>query len=369
MRIGIDGRLWSQTGIGRYIKNICTNLSEIDKKNGYVLFVLKSDKKEVEDVIKNKNWKIVAVDFRWHSLGEQIRFPGVIKKEKVDLMHFTYQQGVPIFYKKPFIITIHDLIKHHYLTGKASTGPVWLYGFKMLAYKILINSASRNAKKIIAVSNTTRDEIFDHLMVNKKNVEVVYEAADDFESNSNKNNDLGKYFLYVGNIYPHKNVENLMKAFYSLSEKKEVKLVFVGSNDYFYQRFKNDISKLINSGKVIVKENITDSKLAEYYSNAVCLIRPSLMEGFSLPPLEALQSGCLVLASDIPVHKEIFGDSVIYFNPNDIVDMEKKMDYVLNLNDKAKEEKIKEGKLLTEKFSWEKAAKETLKIYESSARL
>lgn len=369
MRIGIDGRLWNQTGIGRYIKNLCINLQKIDHKNEYVLFILSEDKNDVEKCIKNKNWKIITANFRWHSIMEQLNFPRLINKENLDIMHFTYQQAVPIRYKKPYIFTIHDLIKHHFITGKSSTDPIWLYGFKMLAYKTLINLASKNAKKIIAVSKSTQDEIFDHLIVNKGKVEVVYEAADDFKLEKGEKPETNNYFLYVGNVYAHKNVDKLIKAFKIVSENNNIKLVFIGNNDYFYKRLKKDYSKLIELGKVKVVENISDKELSSYYSNAVCLIRPSLMEGFSLPPLEAMNCECLVLASDIPVHREIFGNNIIYFNPNDPVDLEKQMNYVLNLSKPEKEKRVREGKLLAKKYSWEKTAKETLRIYESSSRL
>ena len=238
-------------------------------------------------------------------------------------MHFPYQQSVPIFYKRPFVITIHDLIRHHFITGRSSTNPYWLLGFKMLAYKFSINIAAKNAKKIIAVSQTTKNEIIDHLMVNKGNVDVVYESADDFNSLDAKKPEVNNYFLYVGNVYAHKNAEKLIQAFKKVLEEKQVKLVFVGSEDYFYKRLKNENSKLVSQKRIIFLENVSDEDLAGYYKNAICLIRPSFMEGFSLPPLEAMANNCLVLASDIPVHREVFGESIIYFNPNDIVDIEK----------------------------------------------
>jgi glycosyltransferase involved in cell wall biosynthesis len=369
MRIGIDGRLWNQTGVGRYIRNISLNLSEIDNKNEYVLFVRTEDRKEIEALINKENWKIVSANIRWHSLKEQLDFPKIIQKENVDVVHFPYF-SVPFFYKKPFVVTIHDLILHHFISGESSTLPLWLYGFKMLGYKIIINNAARKARKVIAVSDSTRNEIYDHLMVNKKNVEVIYEAADDFNFNNTKKLDLGKYFLYVGNVYPHKNVDKLVKAFKELlNDKQEIKLVFVGREDYFYKKLKKQVSKLVDKKQIIFIENPTDEELASYYKNAICLVRPSLMEGFSLPPLEALESGGLVLASDIPVHKEIFEDTIFYFNPKSAIDIKDKMQYALNLDSKTREEKIKKGKELAKKFSWKKTALKTLEVYESSAGL
>ena len=369
MVIGIDARLWSQTGIGRYVRNLCLNLDKIDKKNEYMLFVLNSDEHDIRSQIKNKKFKFVNVNIRWHSISEQLKFPKVIEKENVDVMHFPYQQSVPIFYNKPFIITIHDLVRHHFITGKASTNPLWLYGFKMLAYKIFINSAARRAKKIIAVSNSTKREILDHLRVDSGKIEIIYEAADDFNNQKPQKIDIESYFLYVGNVYPHKNDDLLIKAFKKFSKNNNTKLVFAGNSDKFYKKLKKDNKNLIDEGKIIVFENASDEFLYSLYKNAICLVRPSLMEGFSLPPLEALQCRCLVLASNISTHKEIFADTIIYFNPYQIQDIIDKMGYAYKLDKKTKEDYIEKGLILAQGFSWESTARQTLKVYEDSTRL
>ncbi len=370
MTIGIDARLWNQTGVGRYIRNLTLNLLDIDKENSYVLFVRALDRDEIESQIskfkiKNLKLEIVIANIAWHSLKEQLNFPKIIDKENVDVMHFTYQQSVPIFYKKPYVITIHDLIKHHYITGRSSTNPYWLLGFKMIAYKTLINIGSKNANKIIAVSQSTRDEIVDHLTVNKRNIDVIYEGVDDFKISKPGKNEIGDYFLFVGNVFQHKNTNNLIKAFKKVIEAKDVKLVFLGRQDYFLEKLKKDVKKLIDSNQIMFIESASDSEMATLYKNSICLIRPSFMEGFSLPPLEAFESGTLALVSDIPVHKEILKDFAIYFNPRDFVDMESKMNYVLSLDKKKREAMIKNGKNLADKFSWKKTAEETLKVYEN----
>lgn len=367
MKIGIDARLWSQTGVGRYIKNLVINLHDLDKKNSYVLFVIKKDEKEIREKITNKNWKIVVVNISWHSISEQIKFPYSIRRERVDLMHFPYF-SIPFFYSGPYVITIHDLILHHFVSGQASTLPLWLYGFKMISYRLLIHSAAKKAKKIIAVSNSTKDEILDHLKVNSKKIEVVYEAADDLKK-SNKKITLDNYFLFVGNVYPHKNVDTLIRAFKNVALEKEVKLLFIGREDYFYKKLKKKIPDLIKSERVKFVENADDDTLAAYYRNAISLIRPSHMEGFSLPPLEAIANECLVIASEIPVHREIFGDSIIYFNSQDENDLVAKMTKLLSMDKKEREQRIKKGVEKAKEFSWERTARQTLKIYESSLGL
>lgn len=369
MKIGIDARLWNQTGIGRYIKNITLNLARIDKKNNYVVFVLKSDKQEIESKLKNyKRWSVVEFNTKWHSFSEQISFPKAIDKEKVDLMHFPYF-SVPLFYKEPFVVTIHDLIYHHFISGEASTLPLWLYGFKMIAYRLSINAAVRKAKKVIAVSNFTKDDIIENLMVNKGNIEVIYEGADDFNVSGRRANEYGNYFLYVGNVYPHKNPEKLIKAFEIFSKENDFKLIFVGKDDYFYKKLRKRTKNLEKKGKIIYEFDLSDENLAMLYKNSIALIRPSLMEGFSLPPIEALMSGSIALVSDIPVHSEILKDGAVYFNPDGIYDIVSKMDYVAHLTSQKREEIISKGKENISSFSWKKSAQQTLKIYESCLSL
>lgn len=369
MKIGIDARLWGQTGVGRYIRNLCFNLSEIDENNSYVLFVQKKDRKEIEEKIKNKNWKIVNAEYRWHSIREQVFFPGVIKKEKLDLMHFPYF-SIPVFYRRPYIVTIHDLIFHHYVSGASSTLPLWLLGFKVIAYRIVVANAARVSKKIIAVSDFTKKDIMDTLKTNKSKIEVIYEAADDLKISDKKEEKIKNYFLYVGNVFQHKNVGLLLVSFKALvKEDPSLRLVFVGREDFLYKKLKEHVKKDVGEEKVIFLENVSDEKLSELYRGAIALVRTSLMEGFSLPPLEALENDCLVLASDIPVHREVFGDSIIYFDQFKSDDILSKMKYVLNLSSQEKEKLVKKGIAQANKYSWKKTAQETHKLYESSLGL
>lgn len=367
MKIGIDARLWYQSGVGRYIRNLCVNLEKIDKNNSYTLFVLDNDKEKIRGEIKNDNWRIVSANVKWHSVNEQIKLGKIIEKENLDLVHFPYF-SLPIFYKKPYVVTIHDLIQFHFATGQASTHPIWLYGFKMLSYRLVINTAARKSKKIIAVSRATKREIVDHLKIDPEKIEVIYEGADDFSNDSSIKPRIEKYILYVGNIFPHKNVENLVKAFEVFAVDKDIKLVFVGKKDDFYKELMNKIPKPIKD-KVLFLGEVTDSELSSLYSNAICYIRPSFMEGFSLPPLEAMARNCPVMISDIPVHREIFKENVWYFDAHNPADIADKLNKFLVLKDSEKKIKLNKARKYQEEFSWKNSALETLKVYESSLSL
>lgn len=371
MRIGIDARLWNQTGVGRYIRNLVIELQKIDKKNEYTLFVRNEDYDEIQnssrlnrDKIQNNRWQIVRTDIKWHTVSEQIKFASILNKQKLDLVHFPYF-SVPVFYNKPFIVTIHDLIINHFPTGKASTLAFPIYKIKLFAYKLIIKKAAQKAKKIITVSNATKEEIVDHLKIKENKIEVIYEAADLAISHKPLaiSQKYGKYFLYVGNAYPHKNLEKLIQAFNKISnDYKDLKLILVGKKDYFYQR----LEKENKSDKIIFFGKATDVELSSFYSNAVALVAPSLMEGFGLPVLEAMSLKCLVAASDIPAFREIAQDDVLYFNPQDVNDIAEKLKDVIKNEDKYKKEKLEKAFAKTKNFSWEKSAEETLRVYEQA---
>ncbi len=150
--------------------------------------------------------------------------------------------------------------------------------------------------------------------------------------------ELGKYILYVGNDYPHKNLERLKKAFRKLTES---------GLDYEL---------------VLVTNFVDEEELDKLYRHATLYVQPSLIEGFGLPPLEAMARGIPVISSNAGCLPEILGDAAFYFNPLDIDDMAKKIKKAL-LNESLRNRLIEKGFKQIKKYSWQKMAKETLKIY------
>ncbi len=352
MKIGIDARLWNQTGVGRYIRNLVLNLEKIDKKNDYVLFARRKDKVK----ISSKNFRVIEADIPWHSLSEQLKFPNVLYKEDLDLMHFPYISA-PLFYNKPFVLTIHDLILHHYPTGRASTLPLPFYGVKLFLYKFLVKRLALKAKRVIVPSIETKEEVIDHLRINPSKISVTYEAVD--EKLVRKSLKKKPFFLYVGNAFPHKNLEKLIRVFKRI---KDAKLILVGKDDFFYRRLKR------NSGPNIkFIHDVSDSKLSELYSEAKYFIAPSFMEGFGLSVLEAMANGCIALISNIPAFREVSKDSAVYFDPKKESEIYEKVLSALNNN--FDENKIIESEIRVAKdFSWEKMAEQTLNIYKDLLR-
>lgn len=361
MRIGIDCRLWNESGVGRYIRNLVNQLQQIDNKNEYVLFALSKDREEV--VLQNQNFKIAEANVHWHSLEEQIRLPLILRKEKLDLMHFPYF-SVPTFYRGKFVITIHDLILHHFPTGKASTHSRLVYLLKLAAYKFVLKKAVKDAKKIITVTEATKNDIENTLQINSEKIAVTYEGVDEnLKKSKHTRNNLGDYFLYIGNAYPHKNLDKLIEAFRKVHlDNNNLKLVLVGKEDFFYEKLRNYISKIKLEESVIFYGFARDEELSNLFLHAKALIAPSLIEGFGLSPIEAMDLGCPIIVSDIPVFHETCGSAALYFDPNDSSDIALKMEDILKNKTEVKK-RLEEGFKKSKNFSWEKMAKQTLAIY------
>jgi glycosyltransferase involved in cell wall biosynthesis len=363
MKIGIDARLWNETGVGRYIRNLVIQLGKLDTKNTYVLFVRKEDYSQIK-AITPQSWKLVSVSIQWHSLKEQFSFLPVLYKEQLDLMHFPYF-SLPVLYGRPFVVTIHDLIIHSFATGKASTLPLPLYKMKHFAYKRVIEQATKRAEKVIVPLNAVKKEIEETLHLSAEKVAVTYEGFDGMITNSNdlKSTDLPvkehAYFLYVGNSYPHKNVEKLLEGFLQFQKNPEYadySLVLVGKEDYFSKRIKRNVKHV---------RNVSDSELGYLYNHAIALVSASLMEGFGLPCLEAAACECLVAVSDIPSFREVCGENALYFSPSSSESIASIFPKILSLHPEKKKAFISGGKKKAQTFSWMKMTQETIKIYES----
>ena len=363
IKIGIDARFYGpkQKGLGRYVQKLVENLEGVDGNDRYqfVIFLRKENWTEYQPT--NPNFKKVLADYSWYGFKEQILMPFKIWQEKVDLMHFPHF-NVPVFYFRPFIITIHDLILKKFPTRRASKlGPV-AYWLKNLAYRIVIASAVKRAKKIIAVSNYTKKDILRYFRVEPKKIEVIYEGTPEKIINFQLSifNINKPYLLYVGNAYPHKNLERLISAFKKLSQqKKDLQLVLVGEMDYFYQRLQREFANVKN---VIFTDFISDKELVSLYQNASLYVFPSLCEGFGLPALEAMTYCLPVVSSQAACLPEVLGQAAVYFNPEDIEEMVEKIKQVLE--DKELQEKlIQQGKKVIQKYNWSKMAQETLKVY------
>lgn len=381
MKIAIDARFINpkNRGLSTYTRNLVFELEKIDKENEY--FILLRDNDCASLKLLNPNFKKVCAEAHWYGIKEQLLIPWILSKLNPDLTHFPHF-NVPIVYNRPFVTTIHDLILFAYPTKKATTlGPL-TYAFKNQAYRATINHALNKSKAIIAVSQSTANDIsYFFKKVNKKKVSVIYEGAGADDNNKIKRyadiseNNRHKwlqerisikfpFIFYLGGAYPHKNLERLILGFKLVQKKhKNIFLVIAGGDDYFFDGLK----KLVKTKKIpniIFPGFISDRKTLELlYKEALFCIFPSLYEGFGLPPLEALKRGKLVLCNNGTCFPEILSDSVVYFNGQSVEDTAKTItNTIKNLESLKKTYLSRAPKTLT-KYSWHKMAEETLRLY------
>ncbi len=173
------------------------------------------------------------------------------------------------------------------------------------------------------------------------------------------------YLLYVGNAFPHKNLERLLSSFkIILKDEPHLKLVLVGQIDYFYQRLEKLVQRLGLKTKVIFTGKVTDQELFWLYNNALVYVCPSLEEGFGLPGLEAMARNLPVICSNQGPLPEIYKQAAIYFNPENIQQM---AEIILKVvSDEDLREKLKKaGQIQYQKYSWSQCAQETLVVYQT----
>lgn len=369
MLIGIDARFFGLLGkgLGRYTQKLIEHLEAVDGENQYVVFLRKENFDEYQPF--NKNFRKVLADYRWYSFAEQIFFPRLLNKYKFDLVHFPHF-NVPILYRRKFALTIHDLILLHFPTIRATRLNPLFYWLKYLAYKWTIGSAIARAKSIIAVSEFTKNDIIGQYPKAKEKILVTYEASDDLCRISNvqphlileKCGIIKPYLLYVGNAYPHKNLEKLIDAFeLVLMRYPNMQLALVGKEDFFYKRLKQYSVKK-NIAGVHFLGFVSDQDLDVLYRFADAYVFPSLYEGFGLPPLEAMAKGAVVVSSDHACMKEVLGDSALFVDARSAESFASGVSKVFE--DKAlRQDLIQKGYQQIKKYSWEKMALETLEIY------
>ncbi len=368
MKILIDARLWGleHAGIGRYTVNLISHLQKLDKKNQYIILL----RKKYFNRLKFKsNFKKVLAEIPHYSLTEQLKLYPIINSHKPDLVHFLHFNK-PLIYKGKYIVTIHDLSMHKRKGLSTTTLNPVKFVIKRKAYKITFKKAVINANHIIVPSKFVQKELARTFDIPENKISVTYEGFTVFprQPGASKLFPKEKYFLYVGSVYPHKNLERAVEAVQELNKKKEEKvlLLIASKESEFLVRLGNKIKDLNASEYVKLLGFVPDKKLSALYKNAQAFVFPTLLEGFGLPGIEAMAAGTLLLSSDIPTLKEIYKDNCFYFNPYDFTSIEREMHYVLSLTPSQRKKMIAKSQKFVKKYSWQKMAKNTLRVYKKA---
>lgn len=322
MNIAIDARFYGSghTGLGRYTTNVLKYLPAY--LQGQSLKVLLRDA-EYNNFSGGKNIEKIHAEIPHYSLAEQLKLPALLKSIGADLF-YTFHFNAPIFAKIPMIVTVHDLIKSHFTGADTTTRDPWFYSLKRAGYNQVIKKTLSRASDIIVPTNTVKNDILALFPTIKPElIHSIAEAPDEIFRTKSKDFTtlrlydlkLNKpYILFVGNVYPHKNLKVLLEA---MKQLPEFHLVIVAKPSPFLSR----ALAPYDQARLHILSDLADADLVQVYRQAAALVTPSLMEGYGLVGLEALMVGTPVVASNIAVYREVYGDKVTYFDPSSPKDL------------------------------------------------
>ncbi len=375
MIIGIDVSSVSyQTGVSNYTLNLVKNLLKIDQTNHYKLFYSSLRlplPTEIKDLQSKPNVTIYHYRFPptlLQIIWNQLRLlPIEILLGKCHIFH-TSDWTQPPTIKAKTISTIHDLTPFLY--------PQWHHPKVIQAHHHKMFWAVKKCSKFICVSQNTKNDLIKIFpQIDKSKIEVIYEAAENKYSlfsklsteeknkkiNSIKNQyDLGDFILAQGTREPRKNLSRLIDAFIKFKNKfpkTKIELAITGKYGWG-----NDVNTHHPNIKIL--GFIPEKDMAPLHAAALCLVYPSLYEGFGLPLVKSFKVGTPVITSNNSSLSEISQNAALLIDPTSIDDIEKAIEKVVH-SQKLRHDLSQKGIELSKKFSWLKTAQQTLETYYS----
>lgn len=355
--IAIDARIINSS-TGRYVERLVYYLEQIDHENTYTILVPTKDKDFYTPT--NPNFTVQTVDFANYSFGEQLGFKRYLDELDADLVHFCMPQQ-PVLYRGLHVTTIHDLT----LLNTYNSDKNWLvFHAKQLVGRFVFHEVCKSSARILTPTQTVKHELEAFHKGVEDKIVVTYEAADKLQAGKVTlyNTPYKKYLLYVGQQSDYKNIRRLGDAHQKLLEKyPDLGLVLVGRMNKSAELTKAYFDKM-GYKNIHFTGFVEDDQRDWLFENCLAYVFPSLMEGFGLPPLEAMQYDAPVVSSNASCMPEVLGDAAHYFTPTDTDDMVRAIDEVLS-SDELRQSLIEKGKIQRDKYSWRQMAEETLAQY------
>ena len=358
----IDARMIFCSGIGTYLQNVLSGLKK--QKNFHCKVALLVRPQDAQDP-RLKAYDKIVCSAPIYSVQEQLVLPFLVPSSDLFWSPHYNIPLLPIRAKKR-LVTIHD-VYHLSIFSKLKLK-------EKIYVKTVFSQAFRKADRIITPSNFSLSEMGRYFPKKKEKIKVIHNGVDfqhfsatqtreKLSAIKNKYHLPKNFFLYVGNIKPHKNLQGLLQAFEKISQDlNNYNLVLIGQMKGL--RRTALISQMIEGqSKIKLLENVTASELPAFYALAKGLILPSFYEGFGLPALEAMAAGCPVIAAKSSSLPEVCGEAAYYIDPHDFKSIALAMkklacDGVLRDNLRAK------GFERVQKFTWASSVKKHLQVIE-----
>lgn len=346
-------------GVGVHVENIVKNILSLDTRNTYHLLHFT----ESDHPIYTHNETLYR---QYKHLPFMFSDSRYLAKHghRYDIVHRFLPGGFISRIPSKIVITVHDLFQYKWYPFNRS--------LKLLFARFINRQSLMKADALLAVSEFTKKEILDTFAIDADRVHVVYGAPRGFQPNPEKSREMlnaqydlsSPYILFVSTIEPRKNLLTLVKAFEALKERYSIDeaLVIVGRRGWNYEETLRYIEK--SDYRESIKEIgfVPTTHLGYFYEHAKLFVYPSFMEGFGIPPLEAMACGCPTLTSDTSSLPEVVNDRDMMFPPDDIEVFTAKMLKILR-DPVARKDNIAKGIENAKRFSWKRSAEKVIGIY------
>lgn len=366
IHLGVNAHLLSvaasyrSAGINGYIQNLIRHLPGADPGFRYTVFLSERGYAGTAGLTLSFSRLPThrpAVRFLW----EQAVQPWVVRRNGLDLLHSPALVG-PMLGGRPFVVTVHDLSYYLYPETFRAANRSYL--------QLLGRQSVRRARRVIAVSQSTKDDLVKHYGLPATRVDVVYHGVDEafcplpaeevatFRARQGLPE---RFLLFVGTLEPRKNVVRLVEA-YAILPQTSPPLVLVGGKGWFYEQVFRRVEELGLASRVHFAGYVPAADLPAWYNAAEVLVYPSLYEGFGLPLLEAMACGTPVISSTASSLPEVVGDAGLLVDPVDVEGLAAAMERVLR-DASARERMRAAGLHRAQRFTWEDAARQTVASY------
>lgn len=359
MHIVIDARI-RRSSTGRYTDRLLEHLQAAKSDHRFTILLQPDDpwRPRVD------NFEVVACPFPQFSLNplDELRFTYLLNSLKADLVHFTMTQQ-PLFYRGKIVTTTHDLSMLSFVRAGRTPKPIfWL---KRLGYRLLFYVAHKKSQAVIVPTNFVAQDLSKNLPFTADKITVTYEASEPpMPDEASPPKGIKKPFImHVGSPFPHKNIEHLIKSFELIRQQNpDLTLVLAGKKEYYFEELEKWAKKRSSYEAIHFTGFVEDSELKWLYENAEAYVLPSLSEGFGLPGLEAMAHGCPLVSSNATCMPEVYSEAAVYFDPYNIDDTVQAIQKVLG-DKKLRKDLIAKGHEQVQKYSWQKMAQQTLRVY------
>ncbi len=361
--IAIDARIINSS-TGRYIERLLTYLEKLDSPHQFSILVRSKDSNYWKP--SKPNFTVVVADYHQYTMEEQVGFYLFLKRLSPDLVHFCMPQQ-PFLYTGRAVTTVHDLNLLRIKENDGMSLPVLL--FKQAIFRQLLRIVTKRSLRIITPTQFTKTDLLGFQSIPDERVVVTYEAADQLAKKEVpvKEYVKKKFLIIVGRAEKYKNQKGAIEAHQLLlAAHPDLHLVIVGKRDQTSRDLEN-WAHGEGYQQIDFFGFATDAQLAWLYKHCAAYVFPSFMEGFGLPPLEAMRHGAPVASSSATCLPEVLGDAALYFNPSKPYEIALQIGKILD-DKKLRIELIKRGSVQVKKYSWLRMARQTITVYEDALK-